>query len=509
MPRPLCPAVVSDPRIELLAAVQLLADARERFQGFHPHDVPYVRKAKRWFAPWRSHPAVECYRRASLSGLDYLQAYNFMLALGEPPELRPPRPIPAEIASGAGGPGRIEELRRQLADFARVSDFAGFYRSAAVRLGSMIRGLEAQIRASTALRAFRRYTGLSPESLPEIVWILSPCAERNIAVTRYDDLPDGRVRVTGLLGPNTARGGRLNFRFDRRLSDLWHELALHPLLAAAGAFRGRLEASSSLFDPIRENCYGSWLQCAHQQIAWAVSGRLLAGADREASEEFPGKFARMGMPYVGPLMERLREYERSRRRYRSLTEFYPRLLDAYDELASRPGAPVCFGGNLAALKSARAPVWIILPGARRPAKRLRDRLGRLWPGARVVSDAEALGADLADKTLVAVGTPRENLWLRRNWASLNLPIRPGRARIAVAREDDGAPARFSGPLRFLSVALNPADRRFGALLYSGDPGTLPAAVDRHMGPWDFVILRGEEVLKSGLYERSLLPWRVV
>ena len=78
------PEIRADPRYELFAMVQLLAGADTRFSGFHRHDIPYDRAAEAHFKPFARHPVVQRYAELTAKGFTYVQAYQYLLALGDP-----------------------------------------------------------------------------------------------------------------------------------------------------------------------------------------------------------------------------------------------------------------------------------------------------------------------------------------------------------------------------------------------------------------------------------------
>ena len=157
---------------------------------------------------------------------------------------------------------------------------------------------------------------------------------------------------------------------------------------------------------------------------FAVGTRLLdLSGEREAAREWPIKYARIGLPYIGALAERLREFEADRARYPTLMDFYPRLVDAIEELARGAAAEIPFQGGIRAILDSPAARTVILPGEEAPGvgAALRRLAADRWKGAAVLTDAEALRADLKGRTLIVIGTATGNRWLRRHLSELQLP----------------------------------------------------------------------------------------
>ncbi len=500
----------TDPRIELLSVVQLLSGAESNSAGFHANDCRYLQDIRSRFARFATHPVVERYRALTRGGLDYVTAYQLMLELSGPPSLEAAGELPGDLVDRAGGKLSFEEFRLLLADFARTTGFQAFYAGESPFLSRMVEGAARDAGRSGAGRLYEAYTGLPVRS--RFTFLLSPFAESvgAAAVVRRDE--DGVARVLCVLGPYEVREGVPRFLVEHRAADVWRETAALQLEEFAGKYRPRLRGSEVLFQPIAGACYGSWSACAQRQIAFAVAGRLYRlHVSQALADEWPVKYRRLGLPYLGPLMERLKEYEADRARYPTLEAFYPRLLDVFDELARRPPPPPPFTGDLRDLLAERGPVTVILPtgtagleAAR--AEAARSAKGR-WPQASVVSDSDAFDADLSSRTLVVIGTPLQNRWLARH--KPELPVRLEDGRVSVSREGEPEDSFASPALRVLSIGLNPFDASRGMLLgMATEPEGLVGILDSYSGPAHFVILARADLLKVGLYERTRLPWRV-
>ena len=123
LPRSVLVSFETDPRVELLAVVNMLADppAFERqFGGALPE---HARRARAAFAPFASHPAVAHLRGLLKSG-NRIAAAQLLLPCSSPPEL---------IVSGSGEADTEEHTKEkdaflmELRRFAERSGFMHFY----------------------------------------------------------------------------------------------------------------------------------------------------------------------------------------------------------------------------------------------------------------------------------------------------------------------------------------------------------------------------------------------
>lgn len=503
------PEAKTDPRFELFGVVQLLAGSEKRYSGFHRHDIPYTRSAESWFKPFVRHPVVEAYERLAGKGLDPVFFNAFVFSLGDPPALEPREPFESGNLAEAGGAEAMEEFRFLLADFARVSRFAAFYAETAPLRRAMVEEAELQALALDAKTRLERYTGMPVRQ--GYTLILSPFAEPSLGSTWARDEPGGR-RLSSLYGPE-EEGGKVGFRLPTRLGGLWTEMLLDQLGPAARPHRVRINRSKALYAPLGGACAADWYGCVQRHIAFAVGVRLLdLSGERDAAAEWPVKYARIGMPYIGPLAERLREFEADRTRYPTLLDFYPRLISEIETLAGRDAAAIPFQGGIRAILSDRGARTVILPGAEPPdvLRALRRLAQDRWKDAVLLSDEEALAADLAGRTLIVLGTPSGNRWLARRMGDLQLPLRLEGSRLSFdARPGETRRLAFDGKLGLISAAVNPSDQSKGLLLYTAtEPGLLPSLVGAYEGPVDFVVLGAGAAVKLGRYEKTRRPWRL-
>ena len=503
------PEARTDPRFELFGVVQLLAGSEKRYSGFHRHDIPYTRAAERWFMPFARHPVVESYERLAAKGLDPVFFSAFVFSLGEPPDLEPREPFEPGNLTEAGGAEAMEEFRFLLADFARVSRFGSFYSQTAPLRQAMADEVERQSRELDVKARLERYTGM--EVRQRYTLIVSPFAEPSLGSTWARDEAGGR-RLTSVYGPE-EEGGRVGFRLATRLGGLWTEILTDQLVPAARPHRVRLNRSKALYAPLGGACAADWYECVQRHAAFAVGARLLdLSGQREAAEEWPVKYARIGMPYIGPLSQRLREYESDRARYPTLLDFYPRLVAEIEAIARAGAAVIPFQGGIRAVLSAPGGRTVILPGGEPPeaAKALRRMAESRWKGAAILSDEQALTADLKGRTLIVIGTPAGNRWLGERIEALQLPVKIEGARLLFgARPGESYRLTFEGKLGLITAGVNPSDESKGLLLYTAtDPGVLSSLVGAYDGPADFVVLDGGALVKLGRYEKSRRPWRL-
>jgi hypothetical protein len=496
-----------DERVELLAAVQLLAGGDGRLPGFFFHDDAYGRAFEKRFRPFRGHPAVSRYAALARDGLTFLTAYEVVLGWGPLPDLEA-APLSEPDLQSLGGPQGAEEFRLLLADFARASRFREFFAKTQPERDGYLKEVRRQLKKLSVRRPLEEYCGFPVKAAYTV--IVSAFAEPALSISMRSTDPDGRSRVTTVYGPEEHEG-RLRFRLHTRTGGFWVELLLGELLARAEPHREAFERSKALFGPVSSSCAGTWHDCVQRQIAFAAAARLLErGGDAESAREWPVKYGRIGMPHLGPLVGALKDYERERKRYPALTDFYPRLAAVLESLAAAP-SEVPFLGDLERSHAEAGPTTLIEPDAAAPGlRKALEILRARWPAARRLTGSQALKEALRGQTLVVLGTPATNAWLGGRLGDLSLPARLESDGLSFnPRSGEEKPSRVEGKVGYATTALNPDDRTRPALLYTGvDEAAAAAAAEVGARRADYVLLVDGREIKSGVYEKSRLPWRL-
>ncbi len=501
------PDARSDLRVELLGAVRLLAGDERDGTAFYGRDLPYANEVARRLAPASAHPVVARWAELERAGLGYVAAYQWILSLGPSPGFDAGEGPAGDAARAAGGAEGLEEFRLMLADFARAADFPRIYDETASWREPFVAEARAQAAAADLRGQAERYWG---GPLPvRYTLILSPFMEPGVPVTRTTADADGVTRLVSVTGPEESQG-RVRLDLSARRGTLWAltmDAALRPAFAAAD---DRLAASAALFRATGGRCAPTWAECARRQTAFAAAARLLvrAGAPATAAE-IPVKYGRVGMPHIGALMRTLEDYEPADGR--TLAGFVPRVLEAFDGLASSRPVAVPFAGGLAAALSDPAPCVLVAPAQPSPA--LAAALAAFRRDVRLCDERltpeEALARGLAGRGAVVVGSPSQNAWLDRRWRDLRLPAHLSAAGLALdPRPGEEHANGYGGELGFVSVARNPDDVSRPVLLFTAAvPERVPALLSGFPLNADYEIRVGTVTVRTGVYEKTYLPWR--
>lgn len=356
-------AYASDPRVELLGVVQYLSGERPDL----PSDDKYRAEVEKSFADFRSHAAVARWRDEArrLKRMDG-RAID-LLYFTDPPELAPrPEPWAPPYLEDPAEATRFRQFLAALRDFAAKSRFMDFYadhRSDYKRVGA---AAAAELGVKDPLDAVQDYVGLSLESQGR--WLVSPLfvpSGRNAYITPYPDpqtLPEpGKdpFQVNTLLAYAPGAGPVGDVVTQRHRTALWQEplfVFIDPALAAFDQARGG--EPEAYYGPDVAECRADGADCAKNWLVAALSARLDAKAFGAPTNLPDGRDPRRD-EYMTALSERLLEYEKDRKKYRTLWDFLPRLMAVFPE------------------KAKLAVPQVVLP----PAKRIKD----LFPARRAAA----------------------------------------------------------------------------------------------------------------------------
>lgn len=503
------PSARADKRAELMGMIRLLAHDERAGAAFYGLDLPYAAELSRRLAPLAPHPVVERWAELERTGLNYVAAYDWLLTLGDPPGLESRAPWTGEITRAAGGPEGLEEFRLMLSDFARAADFERLYAETAPLRDPMIAEARAEA-ASAGLRESLEDWWGGPVRLRYSL-VVSPFVEPAVAVTVLGRDADGTPRLTSLTGGHEILG-RLEPMLPRRRGTLWAESINEALKPASAARSSRLKRSAGLLASTEGRCAPTWEECARREIAFAAASRLLERAgDRKSADEVPIKYARVGMPHIAALAGALKDFEADRKRWRTLPDFYPRLLDVLDAAAANGPSTAPFSGGIADALSDPAPCVLVEPAV--PGPELSAALARFRRERRLCEEEltgeQALARSLAGRGIIAVGGTTNNAWLAKRWDDLQLPARLEKGRLTMnPRPGDLQGTSYAGAVGFVSSARNPDDTARPLLLISAhDLAPLPALLKAFSDAGDYEIRDGSAVVKTGMYEKSRLPWR--
>jgi hypothetical protein len=331
MTKGLMTAVV-DPRLELICAVEAAAGSNPCPSG---EKSAYLERMRSWVDP--AHPAVALFRKMTAADWRNRHPSLILMDFGPPPAL--------EIAAyrdhylNAGKDDAVARLLGCLRDLAAAGRFSerfaaeeDFHR----RLTASMRG---RLTDSRYLRQVNDYLGLSRPL--RYHFLLAPLYHGSVKHNVLYPREDGSFDIYSIIGHSRVRRGTPEFLVtEAELSNtVWHEAAHTVVDAVTQSHAARIEPLKSLYglmSGLAKNKYqgpGGWLHMVDEHVIRAVTSRLaLSCRGRRAGEKALRGEKEDGFALVGPIYELFGDYEADRRRYPTILEFYPRLVELLERL---------------------------------------------------------------------------------------------------------------------------------------------------------------------------------
>lgn len=317
--------ITVDPRIELVAAVSLLAGDRP---GWTPREVsPYRARLVAFAEPHRGHPAVAVMRE--IRGFAYSYPAEAILHFGPPPGLEPLAPMSKQVLDELGGQAALDRWVDSLRRFARDTDFMAFFAAERPEFDRMTARTRDTIGGLDIPAAFETYYGLPPQ---RYTLVLGP----NLLPGAFGPsvpLPDGTRHYYSVQGAAGVVDGFPHFGSRASIASLtWHEFGHSVVNPLTATNRAKLDESEPLYRAIRKDmkkaAYGSWEIAANELLvraaAMRIAARELSGDEAFqaiATQHTPSPLVNFYAYRASDLLETF--YERGRERWKDYAAFYP------------------------------------------------------------------------------------------------------------------------------------------------------------------------------------------
>jgi tetratricopeptide (TPR) repeat protein len=338
------PEIRLDPRVELGAALHLLASRAAPLAGFRDDGSAYARALMDGLADRGGHPAVAAYARAFRRPAPGGQAFmtplrELVLCLDDGLALR----MEKEDCRGSA-------LAHAAAAFATETGFARRIPALEALVEPSVAALRRAREGADLVGYYERYSGL-PASNQRVA--PSPLLGRGRFWNDIERPSAGGYWVVTVISPVSVSSAGPVFDWRPVMRDVWHEHSHGIMDPAEDALAPAIDAASGLFaGKAAAECYGSWRQCVREHLAQGISYRLVVKSEATgAVKAGADPVLNPHLPWEALIAARLAEYEGDRNRYPTLTSFTPRLISVFTEEAARLGVKP----RPAAVASAPAP----------------------------------------------------------------------------------------------------------------------------------------------------------
>lgn len=312
-----------DPGLELLGIVDRLG--RPGDEGLEPRDVAYANALAEGCRKAHGHAAIETNREADARDPRFFSRRDALLMRSAPPSLALDEGLSAargeEDRSGAWEPWLIG-----LRAFARAAAFTKAFAAAAPLLQDELSGLAAHLASAGHVAKIEEYAGLAFRGRYRV--ILSPLCAKAPELNRVWLRDDGAVEIASVVKPREHRADGKPFAEQGLDARVWHELC-HGIMDMTVDLYDHEQRTAPLDGSAGADCL-NWLHGMREHLARAVTLRLIAldrGEDAAAEQAKSEDFTSVKL--LPAFLERLKEYERSRKKFPTLADFYPLLRELF------------------------------------------------------------------------------------------------------------------------------------------------------------------------------------
>jgi hypothetical protein len=339
-------AVSVDPRIELYSVVLYLSG----FNGPAPqapmlneYDLDYKKAIESRFGGFRDHAAVKLYREMGPAGFWLGHPPTVMLHLSSPDELAGQYPVDTLQVQLAGGREKLEAFLAALRDFSSRSRFMEFFAGQDSAYAMMVRRFRTGL-DDGLVGELEEYYGARQHSYSII---LAPVFMSGGYGPRVR-VDEGVYDSYFIYGPTAVEGSTpvfenyvpymLQHEFSHSFVNHLTERNLDRLLVSCNVLLGdqrqqfEQEAGAAWWpvhvaDQVSEN------------VVRAVTSRLIRQRETDAAGLAAAKHeTEEGFPWVTKIYDRLAEYETARDKYPTFKDFFPRIVETFEEAAREKAA---------------------------------------------------------------------------------------------------------------------------------------------------------------------------
>ena len=493
-----------DPRMELLATVQLLSN--------YPvvnRDLPYSKDILTYFEPFSSQEAVTLTNSLLQNhGFSYDAPVTFMLYLSQLPELKPQIKFSDYLLKRSGEGENLEQYRKSLRGFAETSNFEAFWNSKASFYNQILDMTIADMGGKDLVKAMEDYFN---ETKGSYNIVIAPAFRGGYGPKIPD--ADGKEKIYACLSTTNIKDAIPYLSGNNLLYYVWHEFGHSFVNPLSDKYTDRVTSSNKLFEPIKNwmsrQAYGDWKTCVNEHIIRAIHVRLMElHIDTQQSKALLENELKSHFIYIEPLIEKLKDFEQQRdKNHITFSEFYPELLNVLESLQKNEywkQVDMSFKGPLNGVPMEAKTAWVYptqdpdteaLKIVQNYVLQVFDRFAKPRGGI-LLADTAALKTDLSEYGIIAYGTIESNLFLKRHAHSF--PFKIENQTIYADKE------YTEKDVKFISCVPNPYNPEKGMSIYTAlSNKSIQNINDVFHGGEDYILfLNRETVIGRGFYNKN-------
>ena len=460
-----------DKRIELFYIVAMLAD----YPRINGYNAAYKQDIKEYFNPYLSH---EIFTFIKEIGRDWHldTPTQLMLYFTENFKLRTDAKLPEDLITNCGGIKKIERYQELIRDFAIKSEYQAFLDAHTNFYNTILSTVNFNFRNFDEIKRMENYFRQKKLKYTIILNLLgSGNFGPNIQTVKGTE-------IYAILQPEVQFGDIPSYSDNRKFDNLiWHEFGHSFINPIVEKYINEINKYSELYDPISSSmtsqAYGNWLTTVREHLTRATTCRLAAMRFGEDVAFLNYERSEIGhrFIYVSLLLEKLKEYERAEKRYKSFEEFFPQLISVFKTVT--PDMIAKFQTNVEEFRKpavgripatgdlfANKNVIMIIPTREKDTIVQRQLYNFIKDDylrnkkIQILEDTLACNKDLSNFNLIVFGTKNGNAFLSKYFKEL--PIFISDNKIVADKEYIGK------NFQIIAEWVNPLNPQMSMLIYT-------------------------------------------
>jgi hypothetical protein len=495
-----------DPRMELLATIQLLANYRVINRNMrYSKDVLY------YFKSFKTQKAVKMTDKLYKEH-DFCHdaPVTSMLHLSQLPDLEQQIPFSDYLLRRGGGKKNLEQYRKSIKQFAEIANFEAFWNS---KISFYKKILDITIADMGKIDLVKMMEDYFNEIQASYNIIISPAFRGGYG----PKIPgtDGKKNIYACLSADDMKDDIPYLDGESLLYYVWHEFGHSFVNPLTEKYADRVASSEKLFTPIKNRmdymAYGSWTICLNEHIIRAINVRLYElYLGVEKSKDLLNNDLKRSFIYIKPILEKLKEFEKQRDENNiTFSEFYPELLNLLDSLQKVDyWKDIKFTGPINAVFEAEkiAYIYPTYDSDEKALKTAHDYVLKMFnvfaksKGGLLLADTTALKTDLSEYGIMAYGTIEGNLFLKQY--AVSFPFKIENQTIYAGKE------YANKNTKLITCLPSPFNPKKGMVIYTAHSNKDIKGINNVLPVWnggeeDYILfLNSNYIQKNGWYNKN-------
>lgn len=330
-----------DPRIELLTIIQYLAD----YELITPFNLDYKKDVDEFFKEYKNHKAVTQFKELSKRGFVAGGPVNYILNCTSLPELEVSENISYSQKELIVGVEDINGFRESMKSFYNETNFKEFYSQHKELYQEMLTSYTKDNNLiELYIDSLENYTGKNQKSYNIILSPLIHEGGFSPSLNEENDKYDTYILLGSTIPPEIYKKFDNDYEKAKKFSDTASAFKLREMLMIHEFTHTHLRSmeeepylhtinnkepkNQEYLNDFSKVGYNTWDSIVNEYFVRSITARILFLEDeKEEYKRALNNDKKSGFTHIESLIEKLKEYENNRDKYKQIEDFYPELLN--------------------------------------------------------------------------------------------------------------------------------------------------------------------------------------